>query len=106
MLAVYLTEYLVLFAVHVEVSHALAAQSVLQSLGQVACAYAHYVRLVAVDVYARFGLAELQVDVRHLEHRILVYLLHELGKHFLELFEVGGLQYILYWHARTTPSER
>ena len=63
LLAVDFGQYLVLLAVHVEVAHTLAAEPVLERLGDVARRDAQQVRLVAVDDDARFGLAEFQVDV-------------------------------------------
>ncbi len=80
-------------------------RSVLQCLGDVAGADPHDACLVAVDVDAGFRLAELQVYVCHLEYRILVYLCHELGQYFLQLFNIGGLQHILHRHAAASSAE-
>ena len=105
LLAVDFAQYLVLLSVHVEVAHALSAQAVLQGLGNVLGAYAHDARLVTVDVDARFGLAELQVYVCHLEYRIFVDLCHELGEHLLQFLDIGCLQYILHGHTAAPSSE-
>ena len=105
LLTVDFSQYLVLLSIHIEVAHTLAAQTVLQCLGDVAGADTHDACLVAVDVDAGFRLAELQVYVRHLEYRILIYLCHELGQHFLQFLNVGGLQHILYGHTAAPSAE-
>ena len=80
-----------MFPVHVEIPHALAAEPVLQRLRDVAGADAHQVGFVAVDRNAGFGFAEFQVDVGHLESRVVVDPGHELRQYLLQFFEVGGL---------------
>ena len=95
----------VLLAVHVEVSHTLVGQTVLQGLGNGACAYAHHTGLVAIDVDACFGLAELQVNVCHLEDGAFVHLFHKLGQHLFQFLDVGGLEYVLYRHTSASSAK-
>ena len=51
----------VLLAVHVEISHSLSAQAVLQSLGNIAYARAEHAGLIAVDADTCLGAVELEV---------------------------------------------
>ena len=91
-----------MLAVHVEVTHTLAAQSPLQGLGNVTGAYAQQVGLLAVDRYSDLGFGELKVGIGHLEGGVLIYAGQECGQHILQFLYVGGLQNVTYRHAATT----
>ena len=106
LLAVDLSQNLILLAVHVKISHSLSAQTVLQGLCNVFDTDSHGSCLVAVDFDAYFRAAEFQVDVGHLEYRIAVHLVQELGQHLFQFLQTGGLKYILYRHAASSASER
>ena len=106
LLAVELAQNLVLLAVHVEISHTLAAQSVLQDRGDVFYGDAHGSGLVAVDVHTHFRATELQVHVRHLEGRVVIYRIQEFGQHFFQLFDADRLEHVLDRHATPPASER
>ena len=105
LLAVDLGQYLVLLAVHVEITQSLAAEPVLERLGDVARRDAQHVGLVAADLDAHFGFAEFQVHVGHLEHGAFVDPGHEFGQHLLQPFEVGGLEDVLYGHTSAASAE-
>ena len=105
LLAVDLGQYLVLFAVHVEVAQTLAAEPVLKRLGDVARRDAQQIGFVAVDLDAHLGLAEFQVHVGHLEHGAFVDPGHEFGQYLLQPFEVGGLKDVLHGHASAASAE-
>ena len=94
-----------MLAVHVEIAHALAAESVLERLCDVLRADPHQVGLVAVDGDARLGLAELQVGVGHLEDGALVDPLHEFGQHLLQAVDCRGLEHVLHGHVAAPPAE-
>ena len=79
LLAIDFTKDFILFSVHVEIPHTLSAQSVLQGLSNVLGTYSHDTGLVTVNLDTGFRFTELQVNVRHLEDRILVHFSHKFG---------------------------
>ena len=105
LLTVDLSQDLILFSVHVKISHALSAQSVLQRFGNIAYVDSHTSCLVAVDVHPHFRAAELQIDIGHLERRIIIYPIQEFRKNLFQLVDTDSLQDILYWHTASTSSK-
>ena len=105
MLAVELSQNLVLFAVHVEIPHSLAAQSILQDRCDVFYGHTHGSGFVAVDVYPHFRATELQVYVCHLEGRVVVYRIQELRQYFFQFFDTDRLEYVLDRHTAPPAAE-
>ena len=95
-----------MLSVHIEISHTLATQSVLQCLSNILGTNSHDTGLVTVNLNTGFRLTELQVYVCHLKDRILIYFSHKLGQYFFQLLQISSLKHILDRHTSTTSSER
>ena len=84
-------EYLVLFAVHDEVSDALFAHGELEGLGDVLHGDAEDGCFVAVDVDGELGFGEFEIDVGDGEDVAAIDFFHESGKDAFEVVEVFRL---------------
>ena len=73
LLAVYLTQNLILFSIHIKIAHTLSAETVLQCFGYITHGGSHCTCLITVNIHSHFRAAELQVHVRHLESRVVIY---------------------------------
>ncbi len=93
--AVYLTNDLILLAIHQEVSQPPVTQGQLQRLGHVLHRNAQVRCFLAVDADVQFGLVEFQVDVGVLESWVFLYLIQERRQFFPEFLKVQVLNHEL-----------
>ncbi|MPM67272.1 hypothetical protein SDC9_114194 [bioreactor metagenome] len=105
MLTVYFSENLVLFPIHIKISHTLTAQCILEGLTDIPCAYAQKSCLVTININSGFRHGKLQIHISHLKFRTLVYLLQKNRNKFFQLINTCCLKYILNRHRSSSSSE-
>ncbi len=99
LLSVNLTQYLVLLAIHIEVTHTLTTKCVLQGLTDITRTNAKHCSFIPIDNNPCFRFGEFQIYIRHTEIGTGIHSFEKWGDKLFKLLNIRSLKYILDRHS-------